>query len=228
MSVPYQRALASLRRSAATGVLCLGGVVAACGGSDHDSAPADGAGGESNLTPANGAGGDGNVTPGDANSGTESTGGQQPGVTGGLEGVWRAVSTELVALDSADPFAITQKTLELPAAVSLPEQDGKTELCLAIEDGQLVTYAYHDGDEGYYRLLQPLSGADNVYQLLSSTKAESFLFDEGALTSMSTRTQGTLILSSTTSYEKLAKFPPSGWPAQVIEVDVEKIGAGSR
>lgn len=213
MSLPYQRALASLRRSATTAVLCIG-VVAACGGSAHDSAPAAGAGG------------DANVTPGDGNSGTESAGGEPPGVTGGLAGVWRAVSAELVAFDSANPLAITQKTLDLPAAATLPEQEGETALYLAIEDDQLVTYAYHAGDDGYYRLLQPLSGADNVYQLLSSTKAESFLFDEGALTSMSTRTQGTSIISITTSYEKLATFPPSGWPAQVIEVDVEKIGAG--
>ena len=213
MSLPYQRALASLRRSATTVVLCFGGVVAACGSSGHSSAPADGAGGDSN------------VDPGAGNSGTESTGGQQPGVTGGLEGVWRAASTELVAFDSANPLAITQKTLDLPTTVTLPEQAGETEMYLATEDDQLVTYAYHDGDEGYYRLLQPLSGADNVFQLLSSTKAESFLFDDGVLTSASTRTQGTSFVSVTTTYEKLAKFPPSGWPDQVIEVDVEKIGA---
>ena len=231
----------SLRRARGAGSVFVAAAAVwaavACSSDDDSSASNEGGGGDQ------GSGGDGGSSGGsDSNGGSDSAGGSggapndggggdtSSGGSGGSGGsstpgdfssVWQADSVELLLYDATG--GIESQTVEMPAKVESPVDGREVEFYVTFEGEQRITYAYTEGDPAYYRLLETaISVSGDFYAVQSEEGSHSYSLEDGKLTEITQQSFGSAWTAfTTTTYKKVEDFPPSDWPSEVVDHEVE-------
>lgn len=202
----------------------------ACGSDDDSSAATDGAGGDQasgGTGPSAGgsgaAGGGGEAPTGSGGDGASTGGSGGSNTPGDFSSVWQAESSELMLFDVNDPAGVESHTLDIPAKVAGPGGGPEVELYVQFEGESRITYAYSDGDSAYYRFSEPAFSVDGEFYSVQSTDGtHSYSIDDGKLTETAQQAFGsTWSAITTTTYKKVAEFPPSDWPSKVVTYEVE-------
>lgn len=203
------------RARAASSVCILAGALwaaVACG-SDDSSGSTSGAGGDQSSGGTDSAGGNG------GSSGETSTDGG--GGAGNFSSVWRAKSVELTLYDVANPNNVQPRTFDMPTEVAGPGDAGEVEVLIQFEGEHRITYTYTEGDSAYYRLLEPAVAIENMYFVQGDSISHTYSIDGGKLSGVSTLAFGSAFSGfMTTTYEKVAEFPPSDWPSKVVSYEI--------
>ena len=207
-------AWSSSARAAAV-VVCALSLVAACG-SDGSKKAQPGAGGDAERG-------------GSSNGQGDSPGGGTAGgaATGTLGSIWKQTKSEVLAFDSANAGIPKQAAVKIPAVYPVWETDTDAEMYTTFKDDQLWLYAFVQGSSSYFLVkAATIAGGDDVVMFQLATMSGIYTLDEGVLTRTSTSTNGTLLTSSTTTYEPYTEaFPPEGWPSEEVVLDLTTGGA---
>lgn len=201
-------------------MVCGLGLIAACG-SDSTSKALPGAGGDaanggaSNVGQGNG--------PGDGPGGGTDSG---PG-TGTFGAIWKQTKSEVLAFDSANGGLPEQAEVKIPDLYPVWETDADAEMYTTFKDDQLWLYAFVQGSASYYLVKTAAQAAgDDVITFQLASMSGIYTLSEGVLTRTSTNATGTLLASSTTTYEPYTDaFPPEGWPSEEVVLDLTTGGA---
>jgi len=197
---------------AVTVLVCALSLAVACGGSDSKKAQ-PGAGGDAE----GGSTGQGNSPGNGPGGGTDS--GSGPGTFGSI---WKQTKSEILAFDSANAGIPQQAEVKIPDVYPVWETDTDAEMYTTFKDDQLWLYAFVQGNPSYFlvKVAAQAAGDDIVtYQL--ATMSGIYQLSEGVLTRTSTNTNGTLLTSTTTTYEPYTDaFPPESWPSEEVVLDL--------
>jgi len=203
-----------------TVIVCAMSLVVSCGSSDSKTA-LPGAGGDE---ASGGTGNDGQGdSPGDGpGGGTDS--GSGPGTFGSI---WKQTKSEVLAFDPASGGIPAQAEVKIPALYPVWETDADAEMYTTFKDDQLWLYAFVQGSSSYFLVKAAAqTAADDVVTFQLASMSGIYSLSDGVLTRMSTNTNGTLLTSTTTTYEPYTDaFPPEGWPSEEVVLDLTTGGA---
>lgn len=205
----------SFSARAVTVVVCALSLAVACGsGSSKKAQP--GAGGAAE-------GGSGSTGQGDGPSGgTDSAAG--PGSFGSI---WKQTKSEVLAFDPTNGGIPEQAEVKIPAVYPVWETDTDAEVYTTFKDDQLWLYAFVQGNASYFLVKTAAQAAGDdiiTYQLASMSGI--YQLSEGVLTRTATLTNGSLLASTTTTYEPYTDtFPPESWPTDEVVLDLTTGGA---
>jgi hypothetical protein len=201
-------------------IVCALSAVVSCG-SDNSSKAVPGAGGDSDS------GGTGNDGQGDSPGAGPGGGTQSGSGTGTFGSIWKQTKSEVLAFDSANGGIPKQAEVKIPALYPVWETDTDAEMYTTFKDDQLWLYAFVQGSSSYFLVkTAALVAAEDVITFQLATMSGIYTLSEGVLTRTSTNINGTLLASTTTTYEPYTDaFPPEGWPSQEVVLDLTTGGA---
>ena len=188
--------------------LFLAAISAACGSSSNSGT--SGAAGSSGTLASTGSG-----TTGSTGTGAGGSGSSDPGA---FDSIWKRQSARVNVIDPAAPSTPSNVLVNLPATITEPVDGRELDMYQQILNDKLLTFAYRTGDSAYYRIEQPATKINDSYIAGSSGTTYMFTIMDGRLVDQTSSSLGSGVYISEATYVKYAgAFPPSTWPAQVID-----------
>ncbi len=146
--------------------------------------------------------------------------------SGSFDSLWKRAASKISLIDTADPTKISSVDVALPDTLPDGTSGQEIDAYQKIEASQLVTYAFRTGDSVYYRFARALQKADDATyvatydgSLTSGQDTHIFTIEAGQLVDQGTSQAGTLVISTQATYTRYSgAFPPSNWPAKMVEV----------
>ena len=200
-------------------IVCAMSLVVSCGSDDSKTAQ-PGVGGDAEGGSAGT--GQGN-SPGDGPGGGTTSGSG----TGTFGSIWKQTKSEVLAFDTANTGIPEQATVKIPALYPVWETATDAEMYTTFKDDQLWLYAFVQGSSSYFLVKAAAQvAADDVVTFQLASMSGIYTLNEGVLTRTSTNANGTLLASTTTTYEPYTDaFPPEGWPTKEVVLDLTTGGA---
>lgn len=134
--------------------------------------------------------------------------------------MWRATSAEVIQIDNENPTAVSPTNVTLPVQIDESLLGRKVEILRQFDGNTLITYAFYEGDDSYYRIRAEASLHGSTYVVQLPTGDFQYTLDDGDLLEVSQlEIDDRYVVISTTKLRPVS-FPPSGWPAKVIDTTI--------
>lgn len=184
-------------------------------GQDEPSAGKGGKGGRGGSSaPTAGKGGSAGKGGGGGSAGKGGNVASGPGEFGDY---WKRRTVEMTIIDATNPTGFKQETIELPDRIANPVDGRELDVYIQIKDDKRYTYALFEGDQVYYRMTTPLLETDDAYFDSSGGETQIYELEDGVLKDTRITAVDTYSLTSASTYERVAEFPPSDWPAEMLD-----------
>lgn len=141
------------------------------------------------------------------------------GVPGTEASTWRRAFADVTLLDTSGGVP-TSARVPLDTRLPMPEDDREVDTYVVLDGDRVLTLAWVVGDEAWYRIARPVTRVDDVWSWYTDDGSYVLMITDGHLTETAVVNLDGRTVMSQAVFDAVATFPPTGWPSDVIDVDL--------